>query len=76
MKETMFDGGIFRELELQTVSGTGYGYAVELCRFLDYREKEISSSDFFSRYMKRVITIDFIEDREGRYAIIECRVGR
>jgi hypothetical protein len=75
LEEAELDGRIFQLLSLQTSAGTGKGYLSEACRFIDDRGGEISFEVFFKRYMKRVITIDFIETRDGQYVVIECRVG-
>ncbi|MDR1979010.1 MAG: hypothetical protein LBQ42_09790 [Synergistaceae bacterium] len=68
--------GRFWEIELQVAGGAAHAYLAETCVFFDEKGEQISESDFLENYIDKVVTIDFLEDSEGKNAIIECRAER
>jgi hypothetical protein len=63
-------------ITIQVPGGTSTAYLTETCVFFNEKGEEMSLSDFLGRYMDKIITVDFLEDNNGKNAIIECRAGR
>jgi hypothetical protein len=59
-------------IELSVDGVTASGPLAEFCRFMDDRGNDITRDLFFRRYLKRVITVEILE-QSGE--VVSCRVG-
>ncbi|MDR3264482.1 MAG: hypothetical protein LBT15_00580 [Synergistaceae bacterium] len=62
MEEVEEDGERLWKVLLRAKDLTLEGYAVDSCRFLDEKGKEIPAADFFRLYAKRVVDIKVVEN--------------